>query len=315
MKERLNSDELSHRLGVRAPLLMLDRLTVDVEALRADGLKLVSMDESHFLGHFPGQPVMPGVLQVGLMCQEAQALFQACGQVSAEQVAVVTGVRRVKFRVPVRPGMCLTSECVQSAVLENGAVEYTVKNLADGQLASSGMVTVAACPKTIYEQTEDDGASMLPAALAGGSYSEPQGLMEHLPHRYPFMFVDRAYGLDDVSEVWGVKNVTCGGQYASAMTPHEFAGYLQLECGAQLGCAALLSRPENVGKLGFFMSIDTATFHRPVRPGDQLVMQVCSEYRGRYGLATGRLYVGQRLVTETAIKFAIVSQEEAGGER
>ena len=61
------------------------------------------------------------------------------------------------------------------------------------------------------------------------------------------------------------------------------------------------------------MSIDAATFHAPVRPGEQLVMCMRSDVKGRYGMAEGRLYVGSRLVTEMTIKFAIVSQEEAAG--
>lgn len=315
MKERLNSEELSRRLGVRPPLLMLDRLDVDAEAGRAEGLKLVSMDECHFVGHFPGQPVMPGVLQVGLMCQSSVALFQAGGKSVSGEVPVVTGVRRVKFRVPVRPGMRLESECVRGEEQPDGSVEYTVKNLADGQLASSGMVTVASRPAEAWyaESAEADGVSALPAEVSSGSHLEVSELMGRLPHRYPFLLVDRAYELADVREVWGLKNVTCGGTYAMAVTPSEFAGYLQVECGAQLGCAALLSRPENAGKLAFFMSIDAATFHAPVHPGEQLVMCMRSDVKGRYGMAEGRLYVGSRLVTEMTIKFAIVSQEEAAG--
>ena len=73
-----------------------------------------------------------------------------------------------------------------------------------------------------------------------------------------------------------------------------------------------LSLPENKNKLGLFMAIDEATFHHPVLPGDQLVIDVTAEMRSRFGKGTAALYVGDRLVTEVALKFALADKEAAG---
>ncbi len=309
----LSYSELSALLKVKAPLLMLDRLAVDVEGGRADGVKVVSMDEFHFAGHFPGQPVLPGVLQVAGMCQASQSLFTLEGG-HGDGVPVVTSLKRVKFRTPVRPGMCLAVECVKSSVTDDGAVEYSVKTMADGQLASSGVVTIAMRPSDYYSLSQADlEPSPLLADVAGTEWLGPQEVMAHIPHRFPFMFVDRAYGLGDPTKVIGVKNVTGNGMFVNASSPEQFPGFLQIEAGAQLGCAAILAQPSEQGKLGFFMSIDTAEFHAPALPGTQLSMAIECELKGRFGIASGKIYAGSRLVTETAIKFAILTPEEAAG--
>ena len=311
--QNLSYCELSDLLKVTAPLLMLDRLAVDVAGGRADGVKVVSMDEFHFAGHFPGQPVLPGVLQVAGMCQASQALFMIEGG-HGEGVPAVTALKRVKFRTPVRPGMRLEIECVKSSAAEDGSVDYTVKTMADGQLASSGVVTMAMRSLDYYCMTPLDlESSPLLTEVEGKEWLGPQAVMEHIPHRFPFMFVDRAYGLDDPAKVLGVKNVTGNGMFVNATEPAQFPGFLQIEAGAQLGCAAILAQPSEQGKLGFFMSIDTAEFHAPALPGTQLSMAIECELKGRFGKKKKKIYAGSRLVTETSIKFAIVTPEEAAG--
>jgi 3-hydroxyacyl-[acyl-carrier-protein] dehydratase len=132
--------------------------------------------------------------------------------------------------------------------------------------------------------------------------------MNILPHRYPFLFLDRAYGLDNPAHVVGFKNVAGSEMFVAATEHAEFMGYLQIEAGAQLGCAALLNQPAMQGKLGFFMSIDEAVFHRPVLAGSRIWMEASCEQKGTFGIATGKFYVGSELVTEAQIKFAIVDK-------
>lgn len=314
---RFGYSELSELLRVSAPLLMLDRLEVDAEGGRAVGEKQVSMDEPHFAGHFPGQPVMPGVLQVAAMCQASQVLFKF-GDAGMGLDSVVRGLKRVKFRSPVRPGMSLRVECTQGAVpvgkpLPDGqAVEYTVKILADGQLASSGTV--------LLETEPPKGAEMftVPEITAEGAEAPVMALgtaqiMNIIPHRYPFLLVDGAGDLSDVSHVEGVKNVSGNSLYVSAVESLCYEGYLQLESLAQLGCCSILSQEQNRGKLVFFMSIDSAEFRAPVPAGSRLALSVNCEQKGRFGVATGQALIRGKAVTETAIKFAVVSPEEAGG--
>ena len=91
----------------------------------------------------------------------------------------------------------------------------------------------------------------------------------------------------------------------------EHSSREQIEAGAQLGCAGMLSQPENKGMLGFFMSIDSAEFLRPVLPGERLDIKITYEPHGRFGVANGEFYVGETKVAVGTIKFALVPKETA----
>ena len=306
---RKNYEELSSALQVRAPLLMLDSLDLDTDTRSAVGVKAVSMNESVFQGHFPGAPVVPGVLQVAGMAQVAQMLFEQC--FPGEGQPWLKALRRVKFRTPVQPAMMLKLSCEVGAENADGSVEFLVKNTAeDGALCSSGTVCLERRPKEFFCPAPATGECPFQAELATEQKYTSIQLMEYIPHRYPFMLLDCAYGLKMASS-YGVKNVTGGDPLVSASSPACYPGYLQIEAGAQLGCAAMLSQPENQGLLGFFMSIDEAEFLRPVQPGERLVFHACCEPKGRFGIANGIFAVGNETVTTGSIKFALVPREQA----
>ena len=83
---------------------------------------------------------------------------------------------------------------------------------------------------------------------------------------------------------------------------------MQAEIGAQAGCVLALEAPENRNKLGFFLSIDDAVFHDTVVPGDQLLVDASSVSRGRFGKGEARMYVGETLISEISLKFAVVDR-------
>lgn len=305
MTKKYIYEELRSLLRVDAPLLMLDRLLVDPDNRSADGLKLISMNNTVFQGHFPGQPVLPGVLQVAAMAQASKALFLAC--CPGQSQPTVTSLRKVKFRTPVTPGMALQVSCVLSAENPDGSVEFQVKNHVDGdQLASSGYVTLARRAPEWFTPVHEQGEAQFMIEARQNKPLDPVSIMHHIPHRYPFMLVDRAFGLDDITKVVGFKNVSGSDPLLSTNAPAVFPCYLQIEAGAQLGCAAMLAQPENKGLIGFFMSIDSADFFRPVLPGDRLDMRIVCEPRGKFGLASGEFYVGPVLAARGEIKFALV---------
>jgi 3-hydroxyacyl-[acyl-carrier-protein] dehydratase len=103
--EALDIQRLLSLLPHRYPFLLVDRIIEAVGDESCIGIKNVSVNEPHFMGHFPGNPVMPGVLVIEAMAQTAGALVSARhgGQAKSPQV-MLTGIDKAKFRKPVVPG-------------------------------------------------------------------------------------------------------------------------------------------------------------------------------------------------------------------
>lgn len=325
MDRQLNYTELSAVLGVKAPLLMIDRLKF-LEDGSAMGIRQVTMNDAVFQGHFPGTPVMPGVLQVAAMVQTAKMLHLQ--KFPGDSLIATVALRKVKFHNPVTPGSRMNVVCEQNGEAVDGKVEYSCTVYCDrgiesdgksDAVASSGFVTLERKDAAWFKPVDTEGLpEFVPAVHEEFNKdseipdaAKPKGpieIMENIPHRYPFMLVDGMYSTADIANIVGYKNVTGSDPLVNAISPCRFACGLQVEAGAQLGCVAMLSQPENKGKLGFFMSIDKAEFLRPVVPGDRLYMKVCCEPHGRFGVARGEFFVGTAQVASAAIKFAIVDR-------
>ena len=130
-----------------------------------------------------------------------------------------------------------------------------------------------------------------------------------LPHRYPFLLVDRIVELVPGERAIGIKNVTINEYYFRGHFPGHpvMPGVLILEALAQVGGVVMLSRPENQGKLAYFMTIENVKFRQPVHPGDQLRLEAeVIRIKSRTGQCRGKAYVGDKLVCEAEVKFALV---------
>lgn len=99
-------EEIMKMLPHRYPFLLVDRLEVEVPGEKGVGIKNVTMNEEFFQGHFPNNPVMPGVLQIEAMAQTAGAVVVAQNENYAEtkRNVLFMGIDGVKFRKPVKPG-------------------------------------------------------------------------------------------------------------------------------------------------------------------------------------------------------------------
>lgn len=132
-----------------------------------------------------------------------------------------------------------------------------------------------------------------------------------LPHRYPFLLVDRVTEIDG-GKVKGYKLVTVNEPHFTGHFP-EYAimpGVLIVEAMAQLGGVAILSQPAFAGKRPLLSGIDGARFRGQVRPGDKLDMEVeIDRLKGRIGRGIGKAYVDGTLVAEATILFALVDAE------
>nr|PZN70570.1 MAG: 3-hydroxyacyl-[acyl-carrier-protein] dehydratase FabZ [Bacillota bacterium] len=141
-------------------------------------------------------------------------------------------------------------------------------------------------------------------------------IMEIIPHRHPFLLIDRVLELEPGRRVVAVKNVSVNEPVFQGHYPGNpiFPGVLILEAMAQAGAVAVLSQPEFAGKVPLFAGIDDARFRRPVLPGDQLRLEVeLVAMRRGLGVGKGAAYVGDELKAEATLKFALVDapREEA----
>ena len=119
-------NEIMKLLPHRYPMLLIDRI-LEIEEKRIVGIKNVSANEQFFQGHFPGAPVMPGVLIVEAMAQCAAVLFLRDIEDRDKKLFLFGGVDKARFRKPVIPGDQLTLEC---EVLQRRANTVKVKGVA-----------------------------------------------------------------------------------------------------------------------------------------------------------------------------------------
>ena len=133
-------------------------------------------------------------------------------------------------------------------------------------------------------------------------------IKEIIPHRYPFLLVDRILELEEGKKAVGLKNVSANEEFFNGHFPDYpvMPGVLIIEALAQVGAVAMLIKEENRGRLAFFAGIDNCRFKRQVRPGDQLKLEVeLTRVRATFGKGKAIATVDGELVCETDIMFAL----------
>jgi 3-hydroxyacyl-[acyl-carrier-protein] dehydratase len=134
-----------------------------------------------------------------------------------------------------------------------------------------------------------------------------QEIMKILPHRYPFLLVDRIQEMDPGKRIVGIKNVTINEPFFQGHFPKHpvMPGVLIIEAMAQVaGILAYLSSDDEIRKkVCYFLSIDAARFRKPVFPGDvlRLEMDTTMNRRGIWGF-NGKAFVGEKLVADAELK-------------
>jgi UDP-3-O-[3-hydroxymyristoyl] N-acetylglucosamine deacetylase/3-hydroxyacyl-[acyl-carrier-protein] dehydratase len=139
-------------------------------------------------------------------------------------------------------------------------------------------------------------------------------ILDTIPHRYPFVMIDRIMEFIGQDELVAIKNVTINEPYFSGHFPGNpvMPGVLQLESMAQAAGILMLRRTTNNGKTAFFMSADKVKFRKPVRPGDQIIINAkLTRIRGdKLASAECNCTVGGQVVSSAELMFALVEEAE-----
>ncbi|MDD4600505.1 MAG: 3-hydroxyacyl-ACP dehydratase FabZ [Negativicutes bacterium] len=133
-----------------------------------------------------------------------------------------------------------------------------------------------------------------------------------IPHRYPFLLVDRILEVEPMKRAVGIKSVTYNEPFFQGHFPGQpvMPGVLILEAMAQVGGVAMLYPEENRGKLAYFAGMERVRFRKPVVPGDQLRMVAeLIKVRGNIGKLWGEAYVNDQVVAEGEFIFALVDKD------
>lgn len=148
------------------------------------------------------------------------------------------------------------------------------------------------------------------SAIVDGATLDVEMVMRMLPHRYPFLMVDRVTRIAG-NQITALKNVTVNEPYFAGHFPGHpiMPGVLQLEAIAQVAGILMMRQAENMGKLAYFMSAESVKWRRPVRPGDALVIEVeLTKARGKIGRARGTCLVDGEVVSEAEVTFMLVDR-------
>lgn len=132
-------------------------------------------------------------------------------------------------------------------------------------------------------------------------------IMEIIPHRYPFLLIDKVESLEG-NKIVAIKNVTMNEYFFQGHFPVEpvMPGVLIVEALAQAGAVALLKRDEFQGKIAYFGGINNAKFRKKVVPGDTLTLEVeLTKIRGMAGIGKGIAYVDGKKACEAELTFMI----------
>ena len=147
----------------------------------------------------------------------------------------------------------------------------------------------------------------------GGKALDINTIQKILPHRYPFLMVDRIVEIGG-NKVIGIKTVTINEPFFQGHFPGHpiMPGVLIIEAMAQVGGVGALNMKINIGKLAYFLSIDNARFRKPVVPGDVLRMEVdLLKAKMNIMKTHGVAKVDNEVVAEADMMFAFINSDEA----
>lgn len=166
----------------------------------------------------------------------------------------------------------------------------------------------------LVRRLEDQKSRYALGGIAGGltatgNQLDISQIMQILPHRYPFLLVDRIISLEGSKRAVGIKNVTINDNFFEGHFPKRpvMPGVLIIEAMAQVGGVLMLSQEEHRGKIAYFMAANNIKFRKTVVPGDQLVLEVdVVKLRSKTGQVHTQALVQGKVVAEADLLFTLV---------
>ena len=194
-------------------------------------------------------------------------------------------------------------DCVGDLYLLGMPIKGHVFAFKSGHNLNRELLKQIVAQKKKYESRRD----VFKVEYKQGTSLDVRGIMNIIPHRYPFLLVDRILEIESGKRAVAIKNVTANEAFFQGHFPARpvMPGVLMVEAMAQVAGVVVLSNPELAGKLAFFMSVDGVKFRKVVEPGDQVVMEVeITKARSRVAQAKGVCKVDGQVVCEAEMGFA-----------
>ncbi len=213
------------------------------------------------------------------------------------------GVVQNTLRFPDEPARHKLMDCVGDLYLLGIPLKGHVFAFKSGHNLNRELLKKIAEQKIKYESKRE----VFKVDIKEGAGLDVRGIMNIIPHRYPFLLVDRITEIEPGKRAVAIKNVTMNEAFFQGHFPARpvMPGVLMVEAMAQVVGVTMLSNPELRGKLAFFMSVDKVKFRKVIEPGDQVVMEVeVTKARSRIAQATGVCRVDGQVVCEAEMGFA-----------
>ena len=244
--------------------------------------------------------------------QEAQALQEAgFGKGAGYENTLV-----MDDNGPVNNSMRLDQECARHKILDLvGDLSFLGRPVKGHVFAvRSGHYLNACLVKAVYEQNGKQKFSKnITAPETQSNAVDISRIMEVIPHRYPFLLVDRILEIEQGKRAVGIKNLTMNELFFQGHFPQVpiMPGVLMIEAMAQVGGVLLRQTQRHKNQLGLFMAVNNTKFRRTARPGDQLVMEV-EVVRDRASTASirGSGRVDGQVVVEADMMFSFMESEK-----
>jgi len=213
---------------------------------------------------------------------------------------------------PIDNPLRYTNECVRHKILDLiGDLSLLGRPIVGRVLArKSGHALNHQLVRAIRAQSDDAKSSV---GKRSQSVIDIHQIHRILPHRYPFLMVDRIIEIHGLEKVVGVKNVTANEPFFQGHFPGDpiMPGVLIVEALAQIGGILLSQALEHKGKIAVLLGLDKVKFRRPVRPGDQLMLEVeALRVRPTSGHIKGVACVDGEIAAEAEIKFMLTDSDK-----